>query len=141
MTRVSVSILGSFRKHYNQIVSAAREFEANGVTVNSPALSRIVNPGEPYARLASDPPSSSDHIIQEATFSRIFASDFVYIVTPGGYIGRTTSWELGRIQERGIPIFFSEPVKDLPLVIPPDTVLRPSDLAQRLLTRRGRMPS
>jgi hypothetical protein len=137
MTRLSVSVIGSFRKNYAQILFAAKEFEKAGVTVNSPSISRIINPGEPFVRFETDPPHSSDHVIQNATFERIFASDFIYVVAPAGYIGRTTCYELGRIQERGISVFFSEPVQDLPIEISADSVLQPYALAQRMLRIYG----
>lgn len=140
MTGLSVSILGSFRKHYTQIAAAAKEFEAGGVTVNSPTISLIINPGEPHVRFASDPPFLPDHIIQEIAFNRIFVSDFIYVMAPAGYIGRTTCYELGRVRERGIPVFFSEPVQDLPIEIPPHSVIQPSDLVQRITTYGRRRP-
>jgi len=133
MTHPSVSLVGSFRQHYAQVVHAAEIFAAAGIAIRSPAVSRIVNPGEEYPRFESDPPAFLDHHIQAATFEKIFSSDFVYVVTPGGYIGRTTSYELGRVHERGIPVYFSEPPKDLPIEIHAGSVLDPQRLA-RLVT-------
>ncbi|WP_406326534.1 hypothetical protein [Streptomyces sp. NBC_00203] len=129
-----VAVVGSFRQHYAHVVHAAEAFVAAGITVGSPSLSKIVNPGEEFARFASDPPQVPDHHIQAATLEKIFTSDFVYVVAPGGYIGRTTSYELGRIHERGIPTYYSEMPKDLPIGIPQDLVRSAACLAARLGT-------
>lgn len=84
MSGLSVSILGSFRKHYTQIVSTVQAFEANGINVKSPSISRIINPGDLYVRLSSDPQYYSDYKIQEVTLTKILSSDFLYVVNPGG---------------------------------------------------------
>jgi ADP-ribose pyrophosphatase YjhB (NUDIX family) len=133
MTNPSVSLVGSFRQHYAQVARTAEIFAAAGVAVRSPVISRIVNPGEEFSRFASDPPLSSDFHIQAATFKKIFSSDFVYVVAPDGYVGRTTSYELGRVHERGIPVYFSETPKDLPIVVPAGSVLDPQSLAELVI--------
>ncbi|MFD7408663.1 hypothetical protein ACFV7R_39850 [Streptomyces sp. NPDC059866] len=132
--RLTVAVVGSFRQHYGQVVRAAKAFEAAGITVRTPAVSDIVNPGAEFARFASDPPHLADHDIQAATLEKILTSDFVYVVAPDGYIGRTTSYELGRIHERGIPTYYSQMPKDLHIDIPPESVLDAACLAARLGT-------
>lgn len=128
MIRPSVSLVGSFRKHYPQVREAAQVFADAGVIVKSPPISQIATPGRSYVRFPSDPPQSTDHHIQKQTFEKIFSSDFVYVVNPGGYIGRATAYELGHIHERGMAVYFAETPKDLPIEIPPGTVLDPQDL-------------
>jgi ADP-ribose pyrophosphatase YjhB (NUDIX family) len=141
MTGPSVSVVGSFRQHYPQVAHATRIFAAAGITVRSPVISRIVNPGEEFPRFESDPPLSADHHIQAATFEKIFASDFVYVVAPAGYVGRTTSYELGRVHERGIPVYFSEPPRDLPIEVPAGAVLDPYALAQLVAGSATALPA
>jgi hypothetical protein len=133
MTGISVSVIGSFRKHYPEVVIAVRELGALGITVRSPADSRIVNPGSDYVRFETDSPESSDQRIQAATMEKILNSDLVYVVAPAGYIGRTTCYELGRVHERSIPIYFSALPQDLPIEVPPDSVLSAHDLGQKIL--------
>ncbi|WP_341874554.1 NUDIX hydrolase [Micromonospora terminaliae] len=128
MIRPSVSLVGSFRQHYAEVVAAAEIFTAAGVTVKSPPISRITNPGRNFVRFESDPPLSLDHHIQAATFEKIFSSDFVYVVNPGGYIGRTTAYELGRVHERGMAVYFAERPIDLPIQVPAGTILNPREL-------------
>jgi hypothetical protein len=137
MTRLSVSILGSFRQYYPQVINAIIEFEKNGIVVKSPIVSKIINPGAPFVRFESDSAHLSDYDIQEITFDKIFASDFIYVVAPAGYIGRTTCYELGRVRERGIPVYFSEPVQDLPVEIHPEAVIGAADLAEMMMISHG----
>ncbi|MDT7843541.1 NUDIX hydrolase [Streptomyces justiciae] len=136
----TVSLIGSFRKHYPEVKAAAQVFSDAGIVVKAPPISRIVNPGREYARFESDCEQCSDHAIQAATMEKIFNSDFVYVVNPGGYIGRSTAYELGRVHERGLAVFYAEPPKDLPIDVPESAVIDASDLAAAI-GENGVVPS
>jgi hypothetical protein len=140
MAAISVSVIGSFRQHYAQAVLAVREFESLGITVRSPAVSRIVNQGEEYPRFETDPPQHSDQLIQATALSKILNSDLAYVVAPGGYVGRLTCYELGRIHARAIPVYFSALPRDLPIQVPPGSVITVPDLVRKILDRRLRRP-
>lgn len=129
-TMGSVALIGSFRQHYPEVLKAARTFTDAGLTVKSPPIGRIINHGHDFVRFASDPPESSDHDLQAATMEKIFASDLVYVVNPGGYIGRTTAYELGRVHERGMAVYYAEPPKDLPIAVPEGTIVDASRLVE-----------
>ncbi|WP_306434510.1 NUDIX domain-containing protein [Actinomadura roseirufa] len=129
MIRPSASLVGSFRQHYPQVLAAAQVFTESGIAVRSPPISRITNHGDEFVRFVSDPPLSSDHAIQAMTLEKIFTSDFVYVVNPDGYIGPTTAYELGRIHERGLAVFYAEPPKDFPIHVPEGTIVSARDLA------------
>ena len=128
----SVSIIGSFRRHYEEVALTAKKFELLGVTVSSPAISRIINPGACYVRFESDPPQSSDEFIQAMALGNILDSDLVYVVAPAGYVGVTTCYELGRVHERGIPTYFSDIPQDLPIEVSPGSVLGVQDLVLKV---------
>ena len=128
----SVAIIGSFRRHYNIIVRTAEEFSSLGVRVSSPVVSRIINPGASYVRFETDSPHASDEVIQAATLRKILASDVVYVVAPGGYVGVTTCYELGRAHERRIPTYFADVPRDLPIEVPPGSVLGVHDLVREM---------
>lgn len=133
MTRdLTVAVIGSFRKHYPEVVAAVNALKAAGVAVSSPPVSRITNQGEPYVRFAVDSPQVSDKDIQLATMQKILDADFVYVVAPRGYIGRTTCYELGRAQQKGIPVYFSEVPLDLPIDIPSSSVCTPDELRAKI---------
>ncbi|GGP41996.1 hypothetical protein GCM10010185_11600 [Saccharothrix coeruleofusca] len=70
---------------------------------------------------------------------KIFSSDFVYVVNPGGYIGRTTAYELGRVHERGMAVYYAEPPKDIPIEVPAGTVLTARELADGIVCGTSRI--
>ncbi|WP_447039239.1 NUDIX hydrolase [Streptomyces sp. DSM 118878] len=123
LTKGSVALIGSFRQHYPEVLAVARVFAGAGLAVGSPPICRIVDRGREFVRFESDPPESSDQDLQAATLEKIFTSDLVYVVNPGGYIGRTTAYELGRVHERGMAVYYAEPPKDLPIAVPEETVI------------------
>lgn len=137
MVDVPVSVIGSFRRYYAEAVLAVKEFESLGITVKSPVGSRIINPGDDFARFESDPPESPDELIQAATLDKILNSDLAYVVAPGGYIGRTTCYELGRIHARAIPVYFSAMPRDLPIEVSSASVLCVQDLVHKILSAQS----
>jgi hypothetical protein len=132
MAPLSVSLIGSFRKFYDQVVEAAQVFTSAGVVVRSPAISTVINREDSYVRFTVDPPLCSDYQIQAATNERIRASDLVYVVAPDGYVGRATCLELGMIYEHGIPVFYSAAPQDIPVDPSPDSVISVTSLVARL---------
>jgi ADP-ribose pyrophosphatase YjhB (NUDIX family) len=124
----SVAIIGSFRQHLGEVRKAARVFVEAGFTVKSPPMDPVRDGKRGHIVFMSDPTDFSDHQIQTATFDKIFSSDFVYVVNPGGYIGRTTSYELGQIHQRGMAVYYAESPLDLPIEVPADTVVSAHDL-------------
>lgn len=107
-------------------------FIAAGMTVKSPPVSRIIDPERDFVRFDADPTGATDLEIQAATMEKIFSSDFVYVVNPGGYIGQMTAHELGRIVERGMAVYFAEPPEGLVINVPEGTVIGAEDLAAGL---------
>ncbi|HZM76381.1 MAG TPA: NUDIX domain-containing protein [Candidatus Limnocylindrales bacterium] len=138
MTALAISLIGSFRQYYSEVRRAAEVFVSASLEVRSPTICEITNEGAPFVRFKSDPPNSLDHHIQTATFDKILSSDVIYVVAPNGYIGPTTNLELGRILERGLPVFYSERPQDLPIPVPDSTVHSPGSLVD--LLKRERLP-
>lgn len=132
MTRPSVSLIGSFRRHYAEIREAARIFTAAGMTVKSPPISRIIDPERDFVRFETDPPEATDLEIQAATLEKIFSSDFVYVVNPGGYIGQMTAHELGRIVERGMAVYYAELPESFLIEVSEGTVVSAEELVTGL---------
>jgi ADP-ribose pyrophosphatase YjhB (NUDIX family) len=133
VTRPSVSLIGSFRRHYDEVRNAAKIFADAGMTVKSPAMSRVLDADREFVRFESDPPLVSDRDIQAATLEKIFSSDFVYVVNPDGYVGPATAWELGRIQERGMAVYYAQAPRELLGDVPDGTVLGPHELVAGVL--------
>jgi hypothetical protein len=136
---LSVAIIGSFRHHYDEVCWVAGIFQTAGLRVTSPVISEIVNPGANFVRFAVDPSTTSDEELQELALGRILAAELVYVVAPGGYIGRTTCYELGQVLLRHVPVYFSSRIEDLPIDVPDHAVRAAADLAAEL-SRTGRVP-
>lgn len=112
---MKVAVIGSFRKHYDDVLACMRCFADAGWTVTSPVGSEVLEPGIDFVRFASDDPGLSDEEVQTVTLERIFSADAVYVVAPDGYVGRTTCYEIGRLIQAGRPLYFSQHPVDLPI--------------------------
>lgn len=134
------SIIGSFRKHYGEVAALIEAFESCNVQVLSPKRSSIVNPLEKFVRLQTDNPGFEPVEIQLIALHRILRSGFVYVLCPAGYVGKTTCYEIGRIHERGIPLYFSEHPDDLPIVVPVSTIINPERIVQYLAQHKNLPP-
>ena len=96
------TIIGSFRKYWRDILKAYDVFERNGITVLSPSNSDIVNPRAKFVRLATDRKSAPPAEIELRVLIALKRSDFVYLVDPRGYVGRTTAYEIGHAYPKEI---------------------------------------
>jgi len=136
---LTCSIIGSFRKHYRRVCDIAKLFASARIQVLSPTVSEIIDPEEWFVKLQTDRPTHDPVQIQLIALARILTSDFVYVVAPKGYVGRTTCYEIGRIVERGVKLYFSEAPVDLPILIPAGSIVSPEDLVRHLSTS-GALP-
>lgn len=111
-------ILGSFRKHYKDILTVIESFKQVGIKVLSPAASRVANPGEEFAVLQSDLtswPRIEVRRIEDRVLGRLEQCDFVYVCNPNRYIGLTVAFEVGYAKAKGIPVFSMYPINDVTL--------------------------
>ena len=126
------SIIGSFRKYYTEVIEIIDLFEKIGISIISPKKSKVINPNEEFVLFETDNIKHKPVEIQLIALHRILRSDFVYVFSPDGYIGRTTCYEIGRIVERKIPLYFSELPKDLPIFMPSNSIWNPTEFVQYL---------
>lgn len=131
-----MSIIGSFRQFYDDVLSAWRSFAAAGWRITSPLGSPIIRPGIPFVRFVTDPDDWDDATVQTAALHRILRADLTYVIAPGGYVGRTTCYELGRIIQAAQPVYFSEQPRDLPIAVPDHHVMGVGALVRRFSINR-----
>lgn len=136
---LTCSIIGSFRQYYERVVDVIDLFETIGIHVLSPKRSSVVDPNEWFVRLQTDKPEFDPAQIQLIALHRILRSVFVYVVAPDGYVGKTTCYEIGRIHERNVPLYFSERPLDLPIAVASSSVIAPEELAA-YVKREGALP-
>jgi hypothetical protein len=131
----TVALIGSFRSHLAEVTAAARTAVAAGWRITSPRSDTVIEPGIEFVRFPSDPVEWDDPTVQTVAMHRILRADLVYVVAPGGYIGRTTCYEIGRIVQAGRPLFFSDQPRDLPIRVDPAAVTELGSLLGGLRNR------
>ncbi len=112
---MKATISGSFKKFYQEICSAYEIFERNGIVVLSPSKSRIINPGAEFALLESDPKGASNKELEDRHLEAIANSDFLYVVSPNGYAGKSAVFEMGHANALRRPIYCSDSINDVTL--------------------------
>lgn len=112
---ISVAVSGSFHQHMMAIQEAVEAFRDRGVKVLSPADPRVVDSVGSFLFVASDR-HRSVRLVQDRHLAAIGQSDFLWVVSPDGYVGQSASLELGFAIALGIPIYGE--------VLPPDLTLR-----------------
>ena len=130
----SVAIIGSFKQHYENVCQAWRALTDLGIEVTSPKGTPIIEPGIPFVRFVSDDSKWDDPMVQTVALHRILRADFVFVVAPSGYVGRTTCYEIGRIIQSLRPLYFSEHPVDLPIQVSNGHVLDLSALVDQIKT-------
>jgi hypothetical protein len=133
---MNITIIGSFRKYYNEICLLIDDFEKAGIRVLSPMKSYIVKELNGFVLLQSDNKSIKPYQIQQRVFENAKNSDFIYVWNPDGYIGVSTAYEIGRIAEMNKTIYFKEKAKDLPIFIPDQNVKNPDQIIDLCLDNR-----
>lgn len=109
-TGISVTVSGSFNKYFGQVKQKILEFEEGGISVLSPKPSEPVLRKNRFVTLESDRGTPKE--IELSHLKAISQSDFLYVVNPGGYIGKSVALEIGYAFSRNIPIYSLERPKD-----------------------------
>lgn len=127
---VNCTISGSFRKHYPQLLEAYDAFDKMGITVLSPARSRIMDPTKEFVILEADlrksrTPDIRD--IEDEVLTSIRKSHFLYVCNPGGYVGVSTAFEICCAVEARIKIIAMHSPEDPMIAKYVDRVALPKD--------------
>lgn len=95
-----------------------------------------MNPGAEFVVTSTDPDGLAYHLIEAIAMHRILRADMVYTHAPGGYVGKTTCYEIGRVLQAGRPLYFSEEPRDLPIAVPETAIVPASDLISWLQSHK-----
>ena len=115
--RMNITIIGSFRRYYNDICDLIDVLNENNINVLSPKKSFIVDDIDGFVMLDTDKRDQKPYIIQEHVFDNIGKSHMVYVWNPEGYLGNSTCYEIGKIKSMEKVLIFKEYPKDLPIEI------------------------
>lgn len=132
MAITTVAIIGSFRQHYEAVLSAWMAYTNAGLIVTSPTGTSVIEEGIPFVRFVSDPPNWGNHLIQTVALHRILRARFVYVVAPQGYVGKTTCYEIGRLLQAKQPLYFSSYPNDLPINVPEEHIITVEEIVDRI---------
>ncbi len=109
-TPLTVSICGSYHRHLRKMDELIKECKKLGIEVLIPkyAVKKSSTNGFVYLKGEVGTPKQ----LQEKNFDAIARSSFILVVDTHGYIGPSTSMEIGYAIAKGIPIFCTEPPED-----------------------------
>jgi NTP pyrophosphatase (non-canonical NTP hydrolase) len=110
---ISATISGSFSKHLNEIHEKIREFREAGIEVLSPEISHPIPSRDSFVMLETDHGSPKE--IEMKHLDAISRSDFLYVVNPEGYIGKSAALEIGFAVSRNTPVYSSHKPEDIVL--------------------------
>jgi len=108
---ISASISGSFKRDLAEIQERIHQFQRKGVNVLSPKPSKAVSLEGEFVRLQEDKGTPGE--IESRHLEAISRSDFLYVVNPRGYIGRSVALEIGYALSRSIPVYSLEEPEDV----------------------------
>lgn len=113
-TELRAAVSGSFHRHMEAITRAVYELVTLSVRVLSPADPRVVAAQGEFLFVASDRVRSV-RLVQDRHLESIRAANFVWLVCPDGYVGQSTSMEIGYAAGAGVPIYGMRAPYDLTL--------------------------
>lgn len=102
-------VSGSFNRFLPQIQEVIREMFTKGIEVLSPNVGKPISKIRGFIMLENDKGLPAE--IERNHLEAIGKSDFLYVVTPKGYIGESVAFEIGYAISKGIPIYCSESPK------------------------------
>jgi len=107
---ISVSICGSYHRHLKEMRRLISECKRLGIYVHIPryAIKKSSTNGFVYLRGEHGTP----RYLQDKNFRAIESSSFLLVVNPKGYIGPSTSMEIGYAIAKRIPIFCTDKPED-----------------------------
>lgn len=135
-------IHGSFRKHFKEIKRVYEIFTQAGIEVVAPEISEITMVKDGFVYLASNNQHDDPRLVELLylrNLKRLGAGGFSYFVDPDGYIGKSTSYELGIAQLSNVRCFFMKPPVDHPVYLHRNSVWSPELFAQ-YVAEHGRLP-
>lgn len=109
-------IHGSFTKHFAEIQAASRIFTAAGIEVLAPKQGELVAAQDGFG-LFEDELDMDPRLVELLylhNLKRLGSNGFSFFVDPGGYIGKSASYELGIAQLTNTRCFFTHKITDHP---------------------------
>lgn len=134
-------IHGSLRKHLREMGQAIEIFQQAGIEVLAPQMADIVKEQDGFLFFKGEERSDPRliELLYLQNLRRLGRNGFSYFVNPGGYIGKSVSYELGVAQTHNVRCFFQQNIVDHPAYIEPGNVWSAESLAE-YITRHHQLP-
>jgi nucleoside 2-deoxyribosyltransferase len=107
---ITVSICGSYHRHLKKMHKLIKECKELGIEVHIPKHAKRKSSMNGFVYLKGEVGTPKQ--LQEKNFDAIARSSFVLVVNTRGYIGPSTSMEIGYAIAKGIPIFCTDQPED-----------------------------
>jgi NTP pyrophosphatase (non-canonical NTP hydrolase) len=135
---ISATISGSFNKHLDKIQDKIREFQGEGIEVLSPKPSWPFSSEGGFVMLETDKGTPGE--IEFEHLEALARSDFLYVVNPSGYVGKSVALEIGYAMSRGIPVYSLEKPEDyvLSFFVKPEKSVK--SIKRLLIAKRSEIP-
>jgi nucleoside 2-deoxyribosyltransferase len=124
ISKINVSISGSFKKFLSEIQQYIRAFQDKGIQVLSPKDLPPTTKDKEFIFLETEEEIPIKNI-EQTHLKSIIDNDFLYVVNPTGYVGVSTAFEIGFALALNKPIYAIERPTDKLIkqfVIPNDDI-------------------
>jgi NTP pyrophosphatase (non-canonical NTP hydrolase) len=108
---LNVVLCGSFRRDPIALAEVHRLLAAR-FTLLSPASVSFVDPDAEFLRLDHEI-DEGVAVIEDRHLAAIRDADFVWLLAPAGYVGRSAAMEIGHARALGVPVFTDTPIQDV----------------------------
>ena len=136
---VDVVLSGSYRKDFVRLKTTYEELRDLGCNVLSPSNVTAVKEVDGFVYMKGEEIQAPDSI-EERHLDAIQRSQFMWLHTPEGYVGRSASLEIGFAHAIGVPVFASEAPSDPVLARFVRVVSSPQTVLERLHSRDWAIP-
>jgi len=133
---------GSFSKHFDFMKEAYNTFSAAGIEVLAPKQGEIAAFEDGFA-VFEDERGQDPRLIELLylhNLKKLGENGFSYFVNPGGYLGRSASYELGIAQITNTRCFFRNKLADHPAYVHKNSLWKPEQLVDYIVTHNA-LPS
>ncbi len=135
-------IHGSFSKHFAEIKKASAVFTRAGIEVLAPKDGELTSSQDGFA-LFEDEKDQDPRLVELLylhNLKKLGTNGFSYFVNPEGYIGKSTSYELGIAQLTNTRCFFAHGLLDHPAYVQKHSIWSADALADYILSH-GSLPA
>jgi len=142
MLDIRCVIHGSFGRHFDEIQRVHKLFTDAGIEVLAPKAGELTSSANGFA-LFEDETGGDPRLIELEylnNLKRLGLNGFSYFVNPGGYIGKSASYELGIAQITNVRCFFQERLDDHPAYVHGNSNWKAENLVDYILEHKA-LPS